>query len=270
MNPMAQNPFSASTSVDHGALAAWVDGGFVPSRFAGDGTSNRFLQTAHAAFREFVTRQDYPCVGARAAFNSGSYALATYDELASDAATTALAADLWEFTQSEIRQASEYATFAAVFRQPQESYEKDFERLLWQQLTKLNRVDATHFSYDPEVSSDPGDPQFSFSFGGQSVYVIGMHPRASRKARQFAFPMLIFNPHEQFERLRADGKWKRMQHTIRERDVQLQGSINPMLSDFGQATEARQYSGRAVEEDWRAPFEPAKPAAAGKCPFGHG
>ena len=36
--------------------------------------------------------------------------------------------------------------------------------------------------------------------------------------------------------------------------MQLQGSINPMLSDFGEATEARQYSGRAVEDDWRAPF----------------
>jgi hypothetical protein len=95
-----------------------------------------------------------------------------------------------------------------------------------------------------------------------------MHPHSSREARRFGWPAMVFNPHEQFERLRADGKWKRMQQTIRERDVQLQGSINPMLSDFGEATEARQYSGRAVEEDWRAPFEPTTPAA-GKCPFHH-
>ncbi|HSP45414.1 MAG TPA: YqcI/YcgG family protein, partial [Chthoniobacterales bacterium] len=74
------------------------------------------------------------------------------------------------------------------------------------------------------------------------------------------------NPHEQFERLRADGKWKRMQETIRSRDVELQGSINPMLSDFGEQSEARQYSGRAVEDDWKAPF---KPAHSGGCPFHH-
>ncbi|CAN5427414.1 guanitoxin biosynthesis heme-dependent pre-guanitoxin N-hydroxylase GntA [soil metagenome] len=267
---MAQNPFSASAEPDNRGLAPGNDGGFVPSRVAAERTSDPFLHIAHAAFRDLVTREDYPCVGARAALNSGSYALATYDELGSAAATTTLAADLWEFTRSEIRQASEYATFVAVFRQPRENDEKDFERLLWQQLAKLNRLDASHFNYDPEVSSDPGDPQFSFSFAGQSLYVIGMHPRSSREARRFAYPMLVFNPHEQFERLRAEGKWKRMQQTIRERDLQLQGSINPMLSDFGQVTEARQYSGRAVEEDWRAPFEPAKSVAAGKCPFGHG
>jgi len=95
-----------------------------------------------------------------------------------------------------------------------------------------------------------------------------LHPRSSRLARQFRWPALVFNPHEQFERLRADGKWKRMQHTIRERDVELQGSVNPMLSDFGETTEARQYSGRAVEADWEAPFDPVKPSP-GKCPFGH-
>ena len=85
-------------------------------------------------------------------------------------------------------------------------------------------------------------------------------------ARRFRWPALVFNPHVQFERLRGEGKWKRMQQTIRERDVALQGNINPMLSDFGQSSEARQYSGRAVEADWQPPF---KPATAGKCPFHH-
>ena len=56
-----------------------------------------------------------------------------------------------------------------------------------------------------------------------------------------------------------------MQETIRHRDLQLQGTINPMLSDFGERSEARQYSGRIVEENWRAPFS----VAAGKCPFAH-
>ena len=34
----------------------------------------------------------------------------------------------------------------------------------------------------------------------------------------------------------------------------LQGEINPMVDDHGQSSEARQYSGREVEEDWQAPF----------------
>ncbi|MNR56963.1 YqcI/YcgG family protein [compost metagenome] len=45
-----------------------------------------------------------------------------------------------------------------------------------------------------------------------------------------------------------------MQDAIRTRDIALQGSINPVLARFGEASEARQYSGRAVEADWQCPF----------------
>ena len=34
----------------------------------------------------------------------------------------------------------------------------------------------------------------------------------------------------------------------------LQGSINPVLSQFGKGSEAIQYAGRAVAADWRCPF----------------
>ena len=35
----------------------------------------------------------------------------------------------------------------------------------------------------------------------------------------------------------------------------LQGSINPVLARFGEASEARQYSGRAVLDTWACPFK---------------
>jgi FPC/CPF motif-containing protein YcgG len=143
--------------------------------------------------------------------------------------------------------------------------EIEFETLVWLQLNALHQQDAAQFDWDPNVSSDPADPHFSFSFGGQALYVIGMHANSSREARRFPWPALVFNPHEQFERLRADGKWKRMQESIRRRDLALQGTLNPMLSDFGQQSEARQYSGRAVEDTWRPPFQPVER----KCPFAH-
>jgi len=37
----------------------------------------------------------------------------------------------------------------------------------------------------------------------------------------------------------------------------VQGSLNPNLADFGERSEARQYSGREVEEHWRCPFHRA-------------
>jgi hypothetical protein len=62
-----------------------------------------------------------------------------------------------------------------------------------------------------------------------------------------------------------------MQQTIRRRDIALQGSTNPMLSDFGEQSEARQYSGRAVDAGWSPPFKVSGDASpkSGGCPFAH-
>jgi len=61
-----------------------------------------------------------------------------------------------------------------------------------------------------------------------------------------------------------------MQRTIRRRDISLQGFTNPMLTDFGEQSEARQYSGRAVDEDWSPPFNvPGGQSAKSGCPFAH-
>ena len=226
--------------------------------------TDAFAAEAEAAFRQFVLRPDFPCLGAKAAFNSNSQMLRVFEELGSAGSTRALAESLRVFSQGELRSA-EYATFIAIFDRPRQTNEPEFENLLWKQLRLLCEQDAAGYDWDPAVSADPADPHFSFSFGGQALYVIGMHAKSSREARRFPWPALVFNPHEQFERLRADGKWKHMQETIRHRDLQLQGTINPMLSDFGERSEARQYSGRIVEENWRAPFS----VAAGKCPFAH-
>jgi FPC/CPF motif-containing protein YcgG len=54
--------------------------------------------------------------------------------------------------------------------------------------------------------------------------------------------------------LRADGRFLKMQTATRKRDIELQGSINPNLADFGMAGEARQYSGRKVGPEWKCPF----------------
>ncbi|MBA3832889.1 MAG: YqcI/YcgG family protein [Chthoniobacterales bacterium] len=223
-----------------------------------------------ARFAAAVADSAFPCLGAKAAFNGGSYLLSVYDRLASDSSSEALASDLESFTQSEMCETNPYASFVAIFRSPLASDEEGFERLLWSQLQKLHQLDATKYKWDSSVVSDPNHPLFSFSLAGRALYVIGMHDRSSRLARRFPWPTLVFNPHEQFERLRHDGKWKRMQEAIRARDVILQGSTNPMLSDFGEQSEARQYSGRIVDKEWQPPFR-AEPTdlPAPRCPFAH-
>ncbi|MBC8051242.1 MAG: YqcI/YcgG family protein, partial [Chitinophagales bacterium] len=67
-------------------------------------------------------------------------------------------------------------------------------------------------------------------------------------------PAMVFNLHDQFEQLRSSGAYEKMRETILKRDAAVAGSINPMLSQFGETSEARQYSGRVVNENWVCPF----------------
>lgn len=222
-----------------------------------EGTGGAFADEARNAFREWILDADFPCTGAKAAFTSDAHTVNVYGELATPEATAALARDLGAFAKRDAASANEFATFVGIFMGPRDVTEEEFEQRLWRQLRMLTELDRS--GWDPEVAADPGDPHFSFSFAGRALYVIGMHANSARIARRFPWPALVFNPHDQFQRLRRDGKWARMQQTIRDRDVRLQGSANPMLRDFGEQSEARQYSGRVVDENWQPP-----------CPFGHG
>lgn len=225
-------------------------------------TPAEFALKAHLEFRRLVMRPEFPCLGAKAALNENAYNFAVFSEMGTREATECLSEKLSAFNDSPTINENEYSTFVAIFDGPLELTEREFETCLWLQLRQLHRLDDSE--WDPHVSSDPDDPHFSFSFGGQAFYVVGMHSNSSRASRRFRWPTLVFNPHEQFERLRNDGNWQRMQRSIREREVALQGNINPMLADFGEESEARQYSGRAVSENWEAPFPQAE-----ECPLRH-
>lgn len=232
-----------------------------------------FVRRAHRVFRDRILAPDFSCVAAKAAFNTDNYAFANYSELGSPETTAALARDLERFCRDQDRMDSYFTTMVAVFRGPRDMDEAAFEARLWEQLRALHRTDAS--PYSPEVSADPRDPTFGFSFAGRAFFVIGGHPGSSRIARAFPYPTLVFNAHRQFQALKSDGRWSRFQDTIRGREMKVQGSLNPNLADHGQASEARQYSGRAVEPGWQAPF-PALPdylripeahADADRCPF---
>ena len=108
--------------------------------------------------------------------------------------------------------------------------------------------------WDESVSPDPNDSDFSFSVKGKAFYIIGMHPNSSRLARQAPYCTVVFNLHWQFEKLREMGTYQKVKERIRKRDKALQGTINPILRDFGTDSETKQYSGREVEANWKCPF----------------
>lgn len=208
-----------------------------------------------------ITDEVYPCLGAQAAFRQETYRFGVYPDMGTAEATAGLAHDLFTFLQEQDRIDSGYATFIAVFAGPASISEADFEEDLWRQLDSLHALDREHHGWSSNASSDPEDPHFAYSFAETALFIIGMHRNSSRVARRFPYPALVFNTHEQFDRLRREGIFEPLRAAIRERDRVLNGSINPMLDDFGVQSEARQYSGRAVNDTWTCPFHPRKSAA---------
>jgi len=250
------NPYDGPLALANSAYAQFTDGALTHP-LTPDQPTSPLEEFVHDSFRALVLNPRFACVAAKGAFHRGTYRTGVYGEMDSPEATAGLARDLFVFAQDQDAMdegGDGFSTFVASFRGPCVPTEEEFERLLWAQLQRLHDVDAARHGWDPSVSADPENKDFSFSFAGRAFYIISLHPASSRWSRRFAWPTLVFNAHRQFEQLKEDGRYGPIQKVIRTRDTALQGEINPMLSDFGDRSEARQYSGRAVDDEWRCPF----------------
>ena len=206
-------------------------------------------------FDAFVRDPAFPCVGAKSALAKGQIRIVVGRDMRSAWDDLRIYPNLLDLAWTYAREPTLFHSLAVVFEEDSGLDEEEFEHCLWERLESLTRKDDFHGQMaDPRVSADPGDPHFSLSFGGEAFFVVGLHPRASRPARRFERPALIFNLHDQFEQLRASGVYDKMRSTILARDMALAGDVNPMLARHGTMSEARQYSGRAVGSDWVCPF----------------
>lgn len=217
--------------------------------------SVRNVEHVQAAFTAFIRDPEFPCLGAKGALRQGGCHVGVYGSIGSAKKTGRLAADLSEYVHRlGSRNESELSVFVAVFPESSACTEMEFELTMWRQLQWLHEQDGPGNEWASDASDDPGESDFSFSFGGRSFFIIGLNPASSRIARRFEMPALVFNPRSQFIQLRADGRFESMRAAIRKRDIALQGDVNPNLADFGESSEARQYSGRKVEKEWECPF----------------
>ncbi len=205
--------------------------------------------------RAIIEAPEFPCVGAKAALARGNLRVVTARDMHSGWNDLEIHAALLEWAHAYRRDPQGFRSLAVVFEQPLNLDEREFEQVMWRRIQSFSDKDAwLGQEYDPDVSANPEDPHFSLSFGGEAFFVVGLHPNASRPARRFPRPTMVFNLHDQFEQLREQGKYERMRERILERDVALAGDTNPMLARHGEASEARQYSGRLVGEEWKCPF----------------
>ena len=210
---------------------------------------------AQAAFENFVRDPEFPCVGAKSAAGTGRLKVVPARDITSAWDDLVIHRELMDWADAYRNDSEGLRSLAVVFDGPRDLTEQAFEVAMWERIQSLSDKDQwLGQRHDAAVSNDPDDPHFALSFGGQAFFAVGLHPHASRPARQFASPAMVFNLHDQFERLRSEGRYQRLREAILERDKKLAGDINPMLAEHGHGSAARQYSGRMVDDDWQCPF----------------
>lgn len=153
-----------------------------------------FAIKAKSAFRDMVLDNQFPSLGD----SEKSYGFGVFDAMATKEATRELSYQLFDFAHSAKKKTKPFSSFVAVFHRPLQLTQREFEACLWLQLWQLHRFDSSE--WDATASADPAEPHFSFRFGGQRFYVIGMHAHSLHAAHRFRWPTLVFNPHQPFQR----------------------------------------------------------------------
>ncbi len=209
------------------------------------------LDSIAEEYEEFINTDTFPCVAAKAALKNKTIQCLVAKHIACPADDTRILNFLYDFVDGYRLSGKSYQSAVIIFGEHENLSEELFDSFMWQRLQSLLSLDAIKYKYDSRVSSDPASAYFSFSIKEEAFYIIGLHPSSSRKSRQFKYPAMVFNPHAQFEELRRTNKFENIKKAIRKRDVALSGSVNPMLEDFGQISEAFQYSGRKYDINWQ-------------------
>ena len=175
-------------------------------RFMLSFTNQKRHPLAHA-FAAFVEGEMFPCVGAKAALNRDGMRFVIARDFGSAWDDLRILPALLDLAKSYRNNPQPFQSLVVIFDHGAPADEGGFERGMWARLQSLTDKDEWLGQVaDPRVSHDPDDPHFAMSFGGEAFFVVGLHPRASRPARRFERPAMVFNLHDQFEQLRASGR----------------------------------------------------------------
>ena len=205
-------------------------------------------------FKAFLAESGFPCVAARDALHKNNIQMMVAENIACPADDRAILDFLYTFATRYRNTTPGFHSAAVIFKGPVNTDEDTFEKIMWQRLSSIKKMDALKYPYDSRVSDDPDAPDFSFSIMEEAFFVLAMHPQSSRPARRFNYPVLVFNPHAQFEKMKETNSYEKMKVIVRKRDLSFAGSVNPMLTDFGEMSEAAQYSGKLYDSNWKCPL----------------
>ena len=205
-------------------------------------------------YYNFLSNKAFPCVAAKDAMAKGNIKLFVADNIGCPKDDKAILDFMYSFTAFYRKSIKGFYSAAIIFKQPEILNEEMFDALLWQRLAALRSLDALQYQHDSRVAANPTDSNFSFSMMEEAFFIVGLNPMSSRPARRFKYATLVFNPHAQFEAMKKDARYEKMKTIVRKRDVSFSGSVNPMLTDFGEASEVYQYSGKNYDSNWKCPL----------------
>ena len=195
-------------------------------------------------FQAHIQSAQFPCPMAQSALFGGGLTVGIYDGLDDADSLIELYKDAERWNARGGR--SGYVSFLAAFRRQIASEQDRFHSVLWKVLGTLRLMDTAISPAPPGTSDDINAPDFAFSLYGSAFFVVGLSPVSPRISRRTRFEGFALNPHDQFEKLRAERKMERIQQISRKKDLALQGSTNPLLASHGEISAAHQYS--AVED----------------------
>jgi len=217
-----------------------------------------FIIEQHKLIKEyigFLSRKEFPCIAAKAAAERHQVKCMVAGNMACAKDDVAILHFIYEFVDVYRMATKPFHSAAVIFEQPVIHCESEFDHFFWQRLQSLSNLDAQKYAYDTRVNPDPFSGNFSFSLKSEAFFIIGLHPCNSRISRQFSYPVIVFNPHAEFVKMRLTERYEKMKEVVRKKDVAFSGTINPMLDDFGTTSEVYQYSGKNYDANWQCPLK---------------
>lgn len=194
-----------------------------------------------ASLGQMIGDETFPCIMAKAALNNG---LVRERELNLESAPAQALEVVYSFVREYRKAPDRFSSLILSFDTEAFQSFSVFETFFWNFTLALHDIDKVAYRHDPRVGADPAQKDFSYSLMEEAFFLIMLHPQSPRVGRRYKYPAIVFNPHQQFERLREKGVFAKIRDTIRERDLSLQNEKNIMLGDFGQGWEIFQYTGR--------------------------
>lgn len=207
-----------------------------------------------SSYLEWISSREFPCIGAKAAARREQVRCLVVDHMACPAHDPRILQFIYTFIDGYRESVKSFHSAAVIFRLPIAMDELSYDKLLWERLRALAKLDRVKYAHDKRVDADPTSPRFSFSLKEEALFIIGIHPASKRKSRQFSYPAMVFNPHAEFEKLRKANRYQSMKEVVRKRDIAYSGTVNPLLKDFGEASEVFQFSGVQHPPEWKCPL----------------